>query len=467
MLNKPKFMRPSTNTPECVIDINESKLNFSCIVDGNEAVYAWRIKIYQLNNNEKVYDTGKITFKQNYSPTLPFFPINEKNQNVVFSLNLKDYPSIITSQSATFKNFQEPYYWSIEFWNGADNTTDTSGDNPTVVSCEEVFYANTTPEISMYYKRNDESDYTLFPTDGYTVPIFDANKYSFKAKYTQAENVPLKRYGWKLTDIDTGQVLIDTIAQNQIYGTADNIICSYDGLLNNSNYSVELYVETQNNAVVNTLPVSFTVSYVTTYLSSDFVTETLKNEPAVRNSWGDAKTIEGRRSDGRDDYISDYPIMGGGTTAVKIPQGEYITYDYGSTSNLDITEDSYIVLSTQLLNGEDTVLFVAEGLDDNGNELIRKLSFENGRFTYMVGNSRDGYETRQYTPSKGYKPSRYVWYIITMSPYSHTDRSTTLKVVESHVINSLYPSSNLYPSTSLYPKFGTWDKLKETEVTTN
>lgn len=153
--------------------------------------------------------------------------------------------------------------------------------------------------------------------------------------------------------------------------------------------------------------------------------------------------------------------MGGGTTAVKIPKGETITYDYGSTSNLDITEDCYIVLSMQLLSGEDTKIFEAEGRDTYGNDVMRRLEFKNGQFVYTVGNSSDGYKEVCHTPSDGYKPNKYVWYIITMSPYLWED--TELIVTESRAINGLYPKADLYLSADLYPTFGKWDKLKEGE----
>lgn len=282
MLNKPKFMRPSTNMQECFIDTNLDDLSFSCIVDGNEAVYAWRIQIYRLGDNVLVYDTGKITKLESdvYSPL--FYPVNEKNQNEIFKINLKEHPTETVptkdsdgktiSPDPIFSNLPEPYYWTIEFWNKSDIEKD---NDATTKSCEEVFYANTTPKATLYYKKNGDSKYTEFPDATKEVAVFGANEYVFKADYIQEEDVPLKRYGWRLTDIDTGQVLLDTITQNQVYGTADNIICTYDGLLNSGNYSIELYIETQNNVTINTFPTRLMFHTETTYLSSDFVKQRL------------------------------------------------------------------------------------------------------------------------------------------------------------------------------------------------
>ena len=86
MLNKPKFMSPSINMyGNSVIDLNSATLPFSCIVDGNEAITDFRISISRLKDNVVVYDTGVQKL------STPFFPINNRNQNVVFNVNLTDY----------------------------------------------------------------------------------------------------------------------------------------------------------------------------------------------------------------------------------------------------------------------------------------------------------------------------------------------------------------------------------------
>ena len=77
-------MTPSINNDNCVVDVNADKITFSCIVDGDEPIYAWRIKIYKLSDNSLILDTGKKDL------TTPFFPIDEKNRNVVFSVDLNN-----------------------------------------------------------------------------------------------------------------------------------------------------------------------------------------------------------------------------------------------------------------------------------------------------------------------------------------------------------------------------------------
>ena len=78
-MNKPKFMRPSTNKEECTIDLSPDKeIPFSCIVDGNESIKAWQIVIYDIITNDMVFDSKRVDLNPS------FYPVDEKNRNVVF-----------------------------------------------------------------------------------------------------------------------------------------------------------------------------------------------------------------------------------------------------------------------------------------------------------------------------------------------------------------------------------------------
>lgn len=445
MLSKPKFMRPSTNKEECTIDITANEIPFSCIVDGNESVSAWQIVIYDIITNDVVFDSGKITLKSS------FYPVDAKNRNVVFSVDIKKH----LGDNTTFVNRSEAYYWTITLWGNSGYST---------TSYQEVFYANKTPEISFLRKYQTEESYSSL-SDGDTLT---SRACTFKATYKQDDGVQLKRYGWRITDTDSGQVFIDTIANNQIYGSADNIICNYDGFLNGGNYSVELFVETQNNTKITPPPLSFSVSYVSTFLSNDFKVETLKNEPAIMLDWNEAVVITGILKDANDNIVSindttfktNYPVDS--QCSIEVPEEYKVVYDYGVSSDLDINEDSYLALSTQLLSGDETTLFFAEGYDDMGYELKRKLSYSEGKFRYDVVGQNGIIKSATYEVTN--RPSEYVWYNIFMSPLIETDDgeyTVELNVFEGKVINCIYPSENLYPNSDFYPTFGNWDNLKE------
>ena len=445
VLNKPKFMKPSTNKEECTIDISAAEIPFSCIVDGNESVNAWQIVIYDIVTNDVVFDSGKITLKSS------FYPVDEKNRNVVFSVDLKEH----LGDNTTFKNRSEAYYWTITLWGSSGCTT---------TSYQEVFYANKTPDIGFFYKYLTDENFSSL-SDG---AIMISRACTFKATYRQDDGVQLKRYGWKITDADNGQIFVDTITKNQIYGSADNIICNYNGFLNGGNYSVELFIETQNNAKITFPPLYFTVSYSSTFLSNDFKLETLKNEPAIMLDWNEAIVIAGVLKDENDDVVSvddttfkaNCPVED--QSSIEIPDGYKVVYDYGVNSNLDIDEDSYIAFSTQLQSGDNAILFVAEGYDEDGNTVRRELSYVNGSFNYDVVGDGGIVKSAKYDVVN--IPSMYVWYNIFMSPLIKTsdgDYSIEFNVYEGKVVNCIYPSENLYPSESFYPTFGVWDNLKE------
>lgn len=451
VLNKPKFMKPSTNKEECTIDINADEIPFSCIVDGNESINAWQIVIYDIVDNTIVFDSDKITLKSS------FYPVDEKNRNVVFEVNLKEH----LSGNTNFTNRSEAYYWTITLWGTSGYTT---------TSYQEVFYANKTPEISFLYKYKNDVNYTALNSGD----ILTSRECTFKATYKQDDGVQLKRYGWKIIDTDSRQVFIDTISNNQIYGSADNITCNYDGFLNDGNYSVELFVETQNNSKITSSPLSFSVSYESTFLSNDFKVETLKNEPAIMLDWNKSVVISGVLKDDNNNIVSvdntsfktNYPVDN--QCSIEIPENFKVIYD---NSTLDINKESYIVLSTQLLSGTDTTVFFAEGYNDNGKTVKRRLVYNNsnkeyGEFKYDV----EGYDierreiiAKQATHKVDNKPSQYVWYIIFMSPLTKNENGNydvQLNIVESKVVDCIYPSEDLYPNTDFYPTFGNWDKLK-------
>lgn len=456
MLNKPKFMSPSTNMERKTIDAKGNTVNFSCIVDGNEAITDWQIIIYKLSDNSEVLNTEKQTLSK------VFYPINEKNKNVVFNIDLKPY----ITENSLFVNLNEPYFWKISFWGN-------SGSN--VTSCEEVFYANSVPTVEIQYGKEvlsddgnvyiDYQDYT-----GAEAPIvLDSKKYYFRAVYSQEEGVSLKRFGWRIINTNDNTVLMDTITQNQIYGIVDNIVCVYDGFLSNSKYSVEVFIENQNNTTINSEPALFETQYGTTFLTNDFNVEFLKNENAVLLDWSSSVVIGGKMIDGNGkeikneniSFLENYPISSPNdseSVSIVIPEDHMLSFDYGATSNLDIPEDIYVTLSTQLLEQKDIVLFDMEGVDSDGYEIRRKLSFIEGSFVYSILGKNDVLLTKTYTPT--HAPSKYTWYVIVMSPIlmdANDANYITLRVNESIAENGVYPQTQLYPSKNLYPSFGAWN----------
>lgn len=249
MLNKPKFMSPSMNIKEWTRDVNSENLIFSCVPDGNEAIISWQIKIYTLNNNVLVYDTGEISSRDN----LPFYPIDEKSRNATFSVNLKDYPTITDNltEGFTFENSPEPYYWTIYF-------KGTTGAY--VGSVEEVFYANSTPIATVKYSKTKDADFETGYKSFTDSTMLDDKKCYFKASYFQKESVPLKCFGWRLKDVQNSKILMDTISKNHTYGTPQD---EFDGTTiweDENGYKYQLHIST--NSKYDSLPQTISVFFI-------------------------------------------------------------------------------------------------------------------------------------------------------------------------------------------------------------
>lgn len=501
MLNKPKFMSPSVNVYDnSVIDLNSDILPFSCIVDGNEAITHWQIVVSKLNDNTIVFDTGKKELES------PFYPINNRNQNVVFSVNLKDYftsadvcyiaadaiynpeniyytcvdnvytkyiynkttwnTDYVSLYYTNFINSNEAYYWSITLWGKTGTTT---------YGAEEVFYANSTPNVSVYYSYdnnfiNEDGDLNSeLILNEKESNILSSRKVFLKATYVQNEGVSLKRYGWRLTDTSNNVVIIDTITKNQVYGVEDNISCECNGLINKTNYLMELYIETQNGYFNVLKAMKIEVDYVVKSIDADFEVVELNNTSAIMLRWEKLRTTEGVVVGNDVDYTTNFPIVSydgygnqNGSVSIEIPKNSSVVFEGTATGeDLSIDEDSYVVLSFQFDKTKNTTLFEMSGVDELLNITTRKLAYT----------ARD--KTLKYTVTKGDVVvsdsvilsdiiSERCWFVATLCPlFADNGNYTTLKLVESIAEDGLFPSEDLCPSDDLYPYFGKWDKLRK------
>lgn len=458
MLNKPKFMSPSVNMQgNTVVDLNSETIPFSCIVDGNESIVAWQIIISKLEDNSVVFDSGKQILDT------PFYPINNRNQNVVFSVNLKDYFASALYY-VNFVNSSTPYYWSITLWGKSGST---------VFGAEEVFYANSIPQTTIYYSYDnnflDDSgnlNSSLVLGDNTSL---SKRKVFLKASFYQREGISLKRYGWRLTDTSNGVVIIDTITQNQIYGVEDYISCECNGLVNKTNYRVELYVETQNGQFGILNNVKFNVDYVVKNIEADFEIEALNNTSGIMLNWGNLRTTEGVVVGGDVSYTVNHPIISydsqgnpNGSVSIEIPNDSSVVFSgTANGKDLDIDEDSYVVLSFQFDKNKNITLFEMSGVDDISNAIIRRLSYTYSDNTLIYTVEKGDIVAHDSVVLSDISGER-CWYVVTLYPlFSDNGYYTDLKVVESVAQNSLFPSDSLYPSEELYPYLGEWDKIRE------
>ena len=490
MLNKPKFMSPSTNIERCVVDLNEYSIPFSCIVDGNTAVTAWKIVVYRLSDNAKVFDTGEIELDT------PFYPVDSKNRNNTFQVDLKKYMTkeselyylsaketydstkkyfyindegiktnysyneetwandYVTLFYTDFTNSKDAYCWSISLWG-----TDGLG----TVSSEEVFYANSAPAP---YDKNLVSVLANGKINLEENPVLTERKASFQSFYKQEEGIALKRYGWRITDKTTNTTILDTITKNHIYGTSDNILCEYNGFINGCSYLLELYFETQNGFSGIVKEISFSVEYNVQPLDTDFRVEAINSSSCVILDWQNLKTTEGVATEGVK-FIENFPIVEydkegnkTGSVSAYIPSDGKITFQGNANSQIQISEDACIVLSFQLLDDKNTTILE---MCDEDNTIRKSLKYISSTRSFIYTTQKDDEYSLTISKETEYLPSSQCWYIITL--YSPTTNKNgvvgiDMKLVYSKVENFPLPSEDLYPSDNLYPYNGKWNKLR-------
>lgn len=442
-------MKPSTNFSDCcVADCSSGKITYSCIVDGNEPINRYRLNIYDVETgNYIVYRLRGhgCTYQDDtvFDRNGLFYPVNENGENNL----LKITSSIFTlSGEQHIFNRDFPYYWTLDLWTVADSAKDPEFKSPTVTSNEAVFYTNTAPNVSLKYSK-DGHMYENLTSD---ITMLNRNKYYFKAIYEQNENISLKKYGWRLIDVDSGDVLVDTISQNQIYGMAGNIIFSYDNFVSDTNYAIELFVETQNGYNMITEPYHFKIVYDTMVVDTGLKVTPLKQEPSVVLDWGEVVIAESKVI-GEIEYIDNYPIEG--STSVEIQNNSKIEYNYVSTGTTDIDKNTYIAISTRLIEDTDTVILNTEGAE-NGMFIKRELFYDSEakKFVYTLIDFGDvEYKTisDEVTP-----PHECVWYTIVLYPVVNDELEMSVTV---HTAGGgLYPSENTYPGINTYPSFGDW-----------
>ena len=296
----------------------------------------------------------------------------------------------------------------------------------------------------------------LLSTDKDKIDILSGRKIYFKAQYEQDEAIPLKRYGWRITDTDNNIVITDTIAKNQIYGVEDDISCECNGFINDTNYLIELYIETQNGYFDVVKAINFKVDYTVREIDASFEVVALNDTSGIMLNWGDIKTTEGIVEGKKVQYKENFPVNN--TTSIEIPKDSKVVFAGNANGkDLEIDENSYIVLSFQFDKSKNAKLFEITGVDTYLNNISRTLTYTasdmNLNYT-VVNGSAYGYASEKLTMTA----EQTGWCVVTLYPLTSSNIAT-FKVFESIADTGLYPESDLYPSSETFPDFGEWNQV--------
>lgn len=335
-----------------------------------------------------------------YMLTTPMYPVDYQGNNNVLVHQL---PTSILTNGTNYK-------WTITLYWSSENNGDNLDKN--IVSQEAYFECRTMPTIEI-------SNFTN---------ILNRRYYEFVGEYTQKEHVPVTYFRWILTQAITGEVLEDT---GNIPST--DIRFYYDGFLNDYEYTIQLFVENQNNITVNTEPMKFKVSYVGLLVDNVVTATPNTEEHGIIVEWSGIHGVEGTIY-GDYTYIKDLPVVT--HTSLELPKGSSLVFDKDNDDTLKVPATTAThVISIRIDSPDIETIYEATG-SNGGLPYYKKLTLDGNDLVYDINGVKQ--------IRKAIVPSPLYWYVIFMLP----DKL----IVSVKWADGLFPSTTLYPHIGLYPK---------------
>ena len=189
--------------------------------------------------------------------------------------------------------------------------------------------------------------------------------------------------------------------------------------------------------------INFDVNYTVKNLDADFEVVALNDTAGIMLNWGNIRTTEGVVIGEPVSYIEELPIES--SASINIPENTSVVFaSTSSEKDLEIDEDSYVVLSFQIEKGKNMTLFEMSGEDAISNIITRKLESVVHENTTML----------RYTVRKGntivfrekpicHTTGELCWSVVTLYPLINDMVDFNLK--ESVAKGGLFPSDDLYP----------------------
>lgn len=426
MLFKPSYMNPYS----LPIDATVSNL-FSCYLnaEGGTQINKYNLMIKDLKGNQ-VYSTGDRAL----SPVLynndilnVTIPTNTGMINGLdYVWNVKLYEStpanwvtygtvqagsITTSAFTIRKHFNVSVGMYIKI--GTELRKIVSYDKATGILTLESAFSFTPVADGAYNIYSDfiESDDTYFkarkaPVVSITnhTSIVTGKSYTFIGAYSQSDNIGWKYFTWNL--YSNGELAKSTGQMN-----TGEIKFSFDGFLNNTSYSIELLIETQDEIVVSTGQKSFTSQYaVTSIINNPFINQ-LDEKNALNVMW-EQPYINLYTQPTNFEYIKDIPFTD--AWSVSLQKGDLIYNISTSAGKVFIPYESTTFLNIQFETGFEGEFYRQENTQTGEYYSIR---YDDGVFIYDINSYYTGKYTLQSSTSswllakaEDFDPyKRYMW----------------------------------------------------------
>lgn len=282
-LYMPTNVSPSTMGAwgDGTVDLNNG-LNISWQVNGNSAMQAFQIRIYENDSlSTKVYDTGKRT------DNCPFYGRDAGGNVVRFAYSI----GAAALQSAGMQNGKDYKLVITQWWSDTESVTQQSAS---------VFRCRVTAALTI---------------NAFADPVTSKSA-TWTATYQNASPVWVR---WMLRRAGADETLLDTGA----LFTAQMEL-TYDELFSGVEYEIRCQVESTNGKISDTGWKSFSVSYETQKYSGTATAVVGKEKSGVFIQWPAAVEIQGKAE-------GTYTIE---NRVLTLPQGSTVTWDgVGGTSN--------------------------------------------------------------------------------------------------------------------------------------
>gem|GEM_PF-6666102 len=331
LIRNPTNIYPYNNPIDVTVN-NTFRFNFS-----GDKLGMYRVKIRDLDTDDIVYTS------QDYH-LHPGYKYNNDLIEITIPMTTVSTPNYMNGKN---------YIWCVEM---SENNS-TLNSTTEFKSLDYYFKSLRTPEIDIYI-----NGISAGPEN-----IVDSRKVLLTTEYFQEQNVSVKYFSVTLKDVNGG--VVDRT--EKIFSS--NITYEFDGLFTDSNYTIELVVETQENQVVGATS-EFYVNYDN---SINFiyppVIAPVENKAATKVSWIKNKISNGD-SDGEYSFENDtYVNITGGT----------IKWDKISTYPILVDSDNFGFAIKTKVNSDTKKI-----LDFIYNNVVLSVFIENGEIFFKNGSEQ-------------------------------------------------------------------------------
>lgn len=336
MLYQPSYPQPYFSD----VDATDES-TFSCYInaDSDTQVSAYQLIINNLGGSE-VYNSGQVDLD---SPLYGnqqlnvIVPVNQLTNGEDYTWNIDLYekdadiwitsgimPSFPTTGASSIMRLRNNALIQVGMIVQNNNqkvkitSINTSNTDYLQVSVNPSIVLNAaSPSYTVYDNKIQSNSYYFRARQTPTLVMeeipsqINSKSYTFKATYSQAQNVGYKYFEWTIYD-SVGNLLKRSGRIN-----TGEIVYTFDGFLNNTIYGIGLTLENQDGVVLTLQPTYFDVSYDLPSFENTPAVELVCEKDAIKLSWSPLLINSGDASDTYVDpkpwytYIQDLPYLGG------------------------------------------------------------------------------------------------------------------------------------------------------------